>query len=793
MNSKEKTFQAALAAFKSRNGQDAERLFRKVLASEPSHIEALNHLTMTLMGMGRFAEAEEFISRVVRLHQGSAISFCNYGIILREQGRPIEALGAFEKALALNASLVEAWIRAGNVLSGLRRYAEAIAAFDRALALKPDLVGALLGRGVVLVGLGDFDAAFVAYDKALVLRPDLALAWLCRGDTFYELKRLEDAAAAYDRALALQPDFAEAWIGRGNVFGRFQSNELALAAYDKALALRPDLAAAWFGRGNALRELKRLEDALSAYDRAISLAPDLADAWLGRGKVLAQLRQRADAIGAFEKALTLKPDLAEAWLGKGDALHGLARYDEALAALDHALALEPDAPEGWLIRGLVLLDALRQEEALAAFDKAILAKARFAEAISGRIFALDFVSSIGSAEQQKARAIWWQDIGKAIFAQSRIRHVNTRDPDRRIRVGYVSADFRNHSAAFAFRPVLLNHDKKQVEITCYSSTQLADELTGEFQRAADRWRDVIAMSDDDLCAQVQADQIDILVDLSGHSAGNRLGLFARKPAPVQVTAWGHSAGTGLPTIDYLFADPVVCPPQLRHLFAEKIFDLPCLISIDPVPYAVAPIYPPVLSNGYVTFAVFNRASKISDEAIGLWAQILRALPDSKILLKHGGFGAESVRSRVLEKYSGHGVSGDRVAFLGATSRQDHLAAFMGVDISLDPFPMGGGVSTWESLQMGVPVVAKLGNTIASRVGGAIVTSAGLGDWVSETADGYLATAVKYAGMPGHLEALRRNLPAMISASAAGNSVTYTRAVEAAYRKMWTSYCEASPA
>ena len=928
MNSKANTLRDALAALKSRNFPDAERGLKKILKSEPSNIEALNFLTVTLTNLQRFVEAEDYISKAVKLYQGSDVSHCNYGIVLKclnrptqaleqfdaairlspklpqiwnnrgtvyhdlrqyeraisdfnqailldpdrgdafgnkgkslsalgrydeaiaafdsalalnpnsadawlgrgivfgEQNRASDALIAFERALVLNPSMTEARIRTGNVLCGLRRYSDALAAFDKALTLKTDLVGALLGRGLALVGLNEYDAALAAFERVLAQRPDLALAWLCRGDACYELERFEDAAAAYDRALALIPDYAEAWIGRGNVFGRLQNNELALAAYDKVLALRPDLAAAWFGRGNVLRELKRIEEALSAYDRAIGLAPDLADAWLGRGKVLSQLDRHADAQIAYAKALDLKPDFAEAWLGRGDVLHEfvqydealaafnraidlkpglaeawlgradtlrrLAQYDEALTALDRAISIKPDFAEAWQIRGLALLDTRQEKEALAAFDKAILARPRFVEAISGRIFALDFVSGIGSDEQQKARTIWWQEIGAAVFERSQIHHLNTRDPDRRIRVGYVSADFRNHSAALGFRPVLLNHDKTQVEITCYSSTPV-DQLTEEFQRAADRWRDVIGKSDDDICAQIQADQIDILVDLSGHSAGNRLGVFARKPAPVQVTAWGHATGTGLPTIDYLFSDPVACPPGVRGSFAEKIFDLPCLISIDPIPCAAAPLDPPALSNGYVTFGVFNRASKISDEAISLWALILQSLPGSKILLKHGGFDVESVRSRVLKKFSGHGVSGDRIAFLGATLRQDHLAAFNRVDISLDPFPMGGGISTWESLQMGVPVVAKLGNTIASRLGGAIVTSVGLGDWVSETADGYLATAVKYAAMPERLKALRVNLPAMISASAAGNSVTYTKAVETAYRQMWTGYCEGSPA
>ena len=740
-----------------------------------------------------------------------------------EQNRASEALAAFDRALALNPFLTEARICAGNVLCGVGQYSEALAAFDKALALKSDLVGALLGRGIALVGLNEYDAALTAYDRVLLLRPDLALAWLCRGDALYELSRFEDACAAYDQALARNPDLADAWLGRGNVFGKLQNLDEALAAYDKALALRPDFAAAWFGRGNLLRDLKRFDDALSAYDRAISLAPDLADAWLGRGKVLSQLDRHADAQSAYTKALELKPDFAEAWLGRGDVLHGLAQYDEALVAIDRAIEFKPDLAEAWLaradtlrrlaqydaaltaldkaialkphfaeawqIRGLALLETNRLNEALEAFDKALSFKAHFSEAISGRIFALDFAGGAGFDEQQKARAVWWREIGAAISEGSRHGRSNTQDPNRRIRVGYVSADFRNHSAALSFRPVLFNHDRTQFDITCYSSTRIPDGVTGEFQRAADRWRDVTRMSDDALCAQIHADQIDILVDLSGHSAGTRLGVFARKPAPVQVTAWGHATGTGLPTIDYLFSDPVACPPEVRGLFAEKIFDLPCLISIDPLPEQVRPAALPMLSNGYVTFGVFNRPSKVSDEAVELWARILQALPESRLLLKHGGFDVPSTQSRLREQFAMHGIADERIAFRGATPRKDHLAAFNEIDISLDPFPNSGGISTWEPLQMGVPVVAKLGQGIGNRVAGAILSAVGMAEWVGNTTDEYFAIATKFAAMPEHLEALRRELPLRLAESAAGNSVKYTKAVEAAYRKIWTDYCQ----
>jgi predicted O-linked N-acetylglucosamine transferase (SPINDLY family) len=228
------------------------------------------------------------------------------------------------------------------------------------------------------------------------------------------------------------------------------------------------------------------------------------------------------------------------------------------------------------------------------------------------------------------------------------------------------------------------------------------------------------------------------------------------------------------------------------LFAEKIFDLPCLVSIDRLPEDVRRAAPPILSNGYVTFGVFNRPTKVSEEALDLWVRILRALPESRLLLKHGGFDVPSTQSRLVERFAMHGIAAERIAFRGATSREDHLAAFNEIDIALDPFPNTGGISTWEPLQMGVPVIAKLGDGIASRLGGAVLSAVGLAEWVGTTTDEYFAIATKFAAMPEHLDDLRRELPARLAESAAGNSVKYTRAVEAAYRKMWTDYCRGAP-
>jgi predicted O-linked N-acetylglucosamine transferase (SPINDLY family) len=275
-----------------------------------------------------------------------------------------------------------------------------------------------------------------------------------------------------------------------------------------------------------------------------------------------------------------------------------------------------------------------------------------------------------------------------------------------------------------------------------------------------------------------------LIDLSGHSDGNRLRAFARKPAPVQVTAWGHATGTGLPMVDYVFSDPVLVPAEVRHFFAEQIHDLPCAVIIEPPPAEFRCCEPPVTSNGYLTYGVFNRVSKISNAAIAVWARILRSDLTARLMIKDFGIDIETVRSALLDNFASHGIAQNRLQLIGSTSREDHLAAYRQVDMCLDPFPQGGGVSTWEALYMGVPVVAKIGDSIPQRLGGAILSAIGMADWVASDDDQYVEIALR--STPERLRTLRHALPDMINMDC--SPAAYTKAVEAAYQAMWQKHC-----
>ncbi|BAM88543.1 O-linked N-acetylglucosamine transferase, SPINDLY family [Bradyrhizobium oligotrophicum S58] len=698
------------------------------------------------------------------------------------------------------------------------RRAEAQAICGQILALLPDHFDALHLLGVSALDGGRLDLAEQALTKAVEIEPRHAEALSNLGLALFNRKRFEDARKCQERAIALKPTLVVAQTGLGNTLMRLGHPEEAIAAHDRAIALKPDYADAYCNRGMALLPLGRNADANRSFDRALSLNPRHMEAMFGKGLAIINLHHFDDALAAFDAALALKPGAAQVLAQRG-RLHQIAgRFEQAKADFDAALVGDPwlemallgkaqlghfkdvaqsvDAcrkvleqnplsEDAWLWLGVCYGKQGEVAAAVAHFDRALEIRPDFAEAMTAKIFTLEFMPDADFELHQAARREWWQRIGSRI-PQRRLLPRNL-DPERRLIIGYVSSDFRNHSAALTYLPVLKHANRQDFQVCCYACSPVQDAVTAQFRGCADVWVDASQMSDDELADCITADGVDILVDLSGHSAGNRLPLFARKPAPVQVTAWGSGTGTGLPTIDYFLADPVTIPEAARHLFAEQVYDLPAVITTDALP-GIEPTPLPMLHNGHVTFGVFNRLDKISDPALAVWTALMQRVPDSRIVIKSSSLDDPLLRDRLLARFAAHGVTQERITCLGWSTREQQIAQFAQVDISLDPFPQNGGVSTWESLQAGVPVIARLGRSAASRAAGAIVTAVGLGDWVAEDDDSYIAIAVKWAAQPAELAKLRTELPARVGNSAAGNVETYARKVEEGYRLFWRRHC-----
>ncbi|MGJ5036814.1 MULTISPECIES: tetratricopeptide repeat protein [unclassified Bradyrhizobium] len=700
-------------------------------------------------------------------------------------GRHADAQAICGQALALVPDHFDALHLLGASALDSGRLDLAEQALTRAVAVEPRNAEALANLGLVLFSMKRYEEARAVQERAVALKPNFATALTSLGNTLMNMQLFAQAIEVHDRAIALKPDFADAYCNRGMAQLLLLRNEEARQSFDRALALAPRHMQATFGKGLVSINLRHLEQALAAFNAALAMKPGTAAVIAQRGRLYVQMGRFAEAEADFDAALATDPGLEAALLGKAHVCVLTERIAPAMLACKRVLEQNPASEVALIWLGTCLAKQGDTAGAIQHFDRALEIKPDFEDAMMKKIFALDFYPGADVAVHQAVRREWWERIG-AHISQRQLAAID-RDPDRRITVGYVSSDFRSHSAALTFLPVLRHHDHAAFKVICYSCSPLVDSVTEQCKAAADGWVDGSQLSDDELADRIQADQVDILVDLSGHSAGNRLTVFARKPAPIQVTAWGNATGTGLPTMDYFFADPVTVPAAVRPLFAEQVYDLPALITTDPLPDA-QPTPLPMLRNGYVNFGVFNRVDKISDEVLRVWSALLQALPDARIVIKNGALEDAYLRDTLIARFAAHGVGESRLTCLGASMRHEHIAAFANIDISLDPFPQNGGVSTWESLQAGVPVVAKLGNSAASRAGGAIVKAIGLDDWVAEDDEGYIAIALKHAARPAELAQLRAELPMRVANSAAGNVETYTRKVEEGYRQFWRRYC-----
>jgi predicted O-linked N-acetylglucosamine transferase (SPINDLY family) len=714
-------------------------------------VDAMLPAAVAAYRAGRHAEAQAICGQVLALLPDHFDALHLLGVSALDGGRLDIAEQALMQAVTAEPCHAEALANLGLVLFNQKRYEEARKSQEQAIALKPNFATALTCLGNTLMHLGALDQAVAAHDRAIALKADYADAYCNRGMTLLVLNRNLEAMQSFDRALFFNPRHMEAMVGKGLAGINLRHMDGALAAFHSALAIRPDAAVIIGQRGRLHLQAGRFDQAAADFDAALARDPRCEPALLGKARLGALRGHIESAMDACRKVLqqNSKSEVAWAWLGICFAQQG--DIGTALRHLDKALEIKPD----------------------------------FGDAITAKIFALDFLPDADFARHQAARREWWTRIGAAI--PQRTLPARDLDPERRITIGYVSSDFRSHSAAFVFLPVLRLCDRQQFQINCYSCSPLQDDVTAQCRSAADIWVDASQMSDAELADRIAADQVDILVDLSGHSAGNRLAVFASKPAPIQVTAWGSGTGTGLPTIDYFFADPVTVPEAARHLFAEQIYDLPAVITTEPPP-DMRPTPLPMLRIGHVTFGVFNRIDKISDPALAVWSRLMLEVPDSRIVIKSGALGEAFLRDGLIARFVAHGISHERITCLGSSTRDQHIAEFANIDISLDPFPQNGGVSTWESLQAGVPVVTRLGKSSASRAGSAIVKAIGLDDWVAEDDDGYIAIARRFAADPSKLQELRAELPQRVANSAAGNVEVYTRKVEEGYRAFWRSYC-----
>lgn len=598
---------------------------------------------------------------------------------------------------------------------------------------------------------------------------------------------MQEAEDLYRQVLAVDPAHANCLHLLGVVGFQTGRCELALELIRRAIALDAGVALFHANLGTVLQRVGQLTEAAAALEHALVIKPDFLIARFNLGNVLQDQGRLPEAVTHYEQALAIKPDFPQALHNLGNAQQALGQLSDAIAHYRRALVAGPESPD--LLNNLA--NALQAQgklgEAIVVYERALQVKPDHPEALSNLLMGLHYSAAFSGADiLSRARRVADQYAGAATGAQL----VNPPIPGRRLRLGYVSGDFINHPVGYFLARVLPAHDRQAVEVFCYSNKLGEDEMTDRLRRSADHWRSIVGLADADAAHLIATDAIDILVDLSGHTRRNRLGLFAHRAAPVQVCWLGYFGTTGLSTMDYVLADRYVVPDSAAPDFTETIWRLPdSYLCFSPPDLDVAVGQPPGAAGAPLTFGCFSNHAKTSPETIALWANVLNRLPRASLLLKNRSLADPGVRQELLSQLAEHGIAAERIVIEGISSRLAYLETYRRIDIVLDTTPFSGGTTTAEALWMGVPVVTLRGPTWAGRICESILATVGLPELVATTAEAYVEIALRLAEDLPRLTELRSRLRGQLEASPFCDSARFTRQLEDAYAGMWQIWCE----
>ncbi|MGA2440074.1 MAG: tetratricopeptide repeat protein [Tepidisphaeraceae bacterium] len=780
-------FESGLSHHQAGRLAKAQRIYRQVLAQQPDHADALHLLGVLAAQAGRLDAAIDLIRKAIVICPTNPPFYNSLGNALKAGGRLDEAIASYRQAILLRPDLAGAHGNLANALRDKGQLDEAIACYRQAIRLKPDFADAHNSLGIALRAKGQLDEAIASYRLAVRLKPDRAEAHSNLGNALKDKGQLDEAIASYRLAIHVNPDYAEGHANLGNALKDKGQIDEAIAACQQAVRLKPDLAEAHSNLGNALQAKGQLDEAIASFRQAIRLNPDLAEATHHNlGNALTDKGQFDEAIAAYRRAIRIRPDYAEAHNNLGNALKATGQLDDAIASFRQAIRIKPDLVEAHSNLGNALKDIGQLDEAVASYRQAMQLRPDYELAHSNLLYTLHFHPDYDAGMIFQEHRRWNQRHAEPLrkFIQP---HANNRDPDRQLRIGYISPDLCEHPVGRFLLPLLAAHDPDRFAVFCYSDVQRPDRYTGLLRRHAHQWRDTFGLTAEQAAELIRQDQIDILVDLTMHMAKNRLLVFARKPAPVQATYLAYCSTTGLDAMDYRLTDPHLDPLGMNDAFyREKSIRLPetyWCYPLDEQRPQVSP--PPALSSGEVTFGCLNNFCKVSPGALDLWTQLLRATPKSHLILFAS---AGSHRQRVRDLLEHQGIDPRRLNFVDSVPLPQYFSRYHQIDIGLDPFPCNGGTTTCDALWMGVPVITLMGRTAVGRGGGSVLRNVGLPELVAETPAQYVQIATDLAGDLSRLAELRRTLRPRMLASPLMDGPRFARNIEAAYRQMWGNWC-----
>jgi predicted O-linked N-acetylglucosamine transferase (SPINDLY family) len=748
---------------------------------------------VTLFNTRRYAEMEQLARTLLKKLHGPQAGFIwkALSVALKMQGK--DALQALQQAARLLPHDAETHNNLGVALREGGKLEQALQAYRKALAVKPEFADALCNLANAEVDARLFEQAVAHCRRAVALKPDSAVAHNCLANALYACGSYEEAAVAAARAVELQPGLLEAHINRGKALQQLEQFDAALHSYDTALVIQPEQVDVLASRSAVLSDLGRIDDALASAAAAIKLQPQHAAAHNNAGIAL-KLAGRLDAAQAeFNLALQHQPAYLPALLNLGGVLNELQRYEAAIAHCRRAVELHADSPEAHVNLGQALCQAGDLEQGLRHYERALVLRPDHLEAHSYRLFCLNYVANPDDAALLDAARQFGELAAQRAGDHKTWHHEDSiRDSERPLRIGLVSGDLRAHPVGYFLEAVLAaasSQAAQRLQFIAYSNHRLEDDTSRRLKSYCAGWRAVHHLSDAALAAQIVADRIDILLDLSGHSGLNRLPLFAWKPAPVQATWLGYFATTGVREIDYVMADPWTAPESEQGNFDETILRLPetrLCFTLPDVEMDIAQL--PALHNGYVTFGCFNNLVKMGEQVVALWAKILHLVPNSKLHLKAGQLDEPAIRERVAARFVAYGIDPSRLVMQGQSSRADYLASYRKIDIALDPFPFTGGTTTVEALWMGVPVLTLAGDRLVARQGVGILQNVGLPEWIATSEADYVVKAVTLAQDLLALAQLRSVVRERLAKSPLCDAERFVTHFEAGLRQMWRRWC-----